>query len=322
MENNETLKFEDRLLEKYRPKTLEEMKLPKRIMNILMEVQKTQGYRLLLFSTPGTGKTSTARLLTADQTKNEVLYLSGSNDFNIEVLRNKVMTFSSSFSIQGKQKTCIIDECDNLRNDIQDAFKIILDQCKKVNFIFITNEVEKVNSAVKSRCTNLEYDFNAEEKKEQEAHYVQFAVDICKKENIKFTPAGLKELYKINFPDFRHLLVTLQQAKDGDTEITVDNVKNISEIGNQNVELYEIIMDISLAPGVFYQKLTQFKGREKEALLSLGEPFFRYLNEKQMFDQTLKSALYVADYSNKFVVSLNKFTTFLACCIALKSIFK
>lgn len=322
MEKNNELKFEDRLLEKYRPKTLEEMKLPKRIMNILLEVQRTQGYRLLLFSSPGTGKTTTAKLLTGDQTKNEVLYLSGSNDFNIQTLRDKVMTFSSGYSITGKQKTCIIDECDNLRNDIQDAFKIILDQCRKVNFIFITNEVEKVNSAVKSRCTNLEYDFTAQEKTEQENYYVQFAVDVAKAEGIKFTPSGMKELYKINFPDFRHLLVTLQQIKDGDTEISIETVKNISEIGNQNTELYEIIENVSLAPNLFYQQLTQFKGKEKEAMLSLGEPFFRYLNNKGLYDHTLKSSIFVADYSNKFVNSLNRFTTFFACCTALRTLFR
>ena len=321
-EEKNGLKFEDRLLEKYRPKKLEDLKLPVRIMNILTKIQQTQGYRLLLFSTPGTGKTTTAKLLTQDKTNNEVLYLSGSNDFNIQTLREKVMTFASSYSIMNKQKTCIIDECDNLKNPIQDAFKIIFDQCLKVNFIFITNEVEKVNTALKSRCTALEYDFNSVEKSEQSNYYVEFACKVAEAEGIKYDNLGMKELYKINFPDFRHLLVTLQQIKDGGSEINISTVKNMAEVGNQNIELYEIIENISLDANLFYQQLTVFKGREKEAMVSLGEPFFRYLNEKQKYEQTLKVSIYVADYSNKFVVALNNFTTFFACCTALRTIFR
>jgi hypothetical protein len=52
------------------------------------------------------------------------------------------MSFASGMSVMQKQKTVIIDEAENIRNNLFDAFKIILDKCVNVNFIFITNEIE------------------------------------------------------------------------------------------------------------------------------------------------------------------------------------
>ena len=125
------------LVRKYFPQEWDDLILPSTVMETLKNISKTQGYRLLMFSKPGTGKTSTSRIISKND---EVMYLSGSNDFKIDTLRNKVMGFASGMSINNKQKTIIIDEFENIRDDLQDAFKIILDKAVKVNFIFITNE--------------------------------------------------------------------------------------------------------------------------------------------------------------------------------------
>lgn len=305
------------LLEKYAPKTLEELKLPKRIMDLLLENLKRNGYRFLFHSSPGTGKTTTAKLLTRGH---EVLYLSGSNDFNIETLREKVYTFASNYSIMNKQKSIIIDEAERIRPDLQDAFKVILDQSKSVNFFFITNEVSKMNDAIRSRCTEIEYNFNSVELEEQKIHYIKFSAMIAEAENIEFDNDGIKELYKNNFPDFRHLLIVLQTLKDKNLSITYDNVKSMGEIGNQLVELYEIF-EAKLDDKNFYQKISEYRGKEKECILSLGEPYFNWLNDKKRWDKTLQVAIINSEYSNKFLNTINKFTTFFSMCIELRNIF-
>ena len=152
--------MEETLIEKYVPKTFDELKLPNRIESVINNSINRKGYRLLLFGTQGTGKTTTARLMNADKSKFEVLYLSGSNDFNIDTMRTQIYPFCSQHSITGKQKTLIIDECENISNKIQDAFKVILDSSKNVNFIFITNEIEKIIEPIQSRFTKLEYNFS------------------------------------------------------------------------------------------------------------------------------------------------------------------
>ena len=275
-----------------------------------------------MYSTPGTGKTSTARLLVSNTDKFETLYLSGSNDFKIDTLRNKVMQFASGFSALQKHKVVIIDECENIRNDLQDSFKILLDQCKKVSFIFITNEVEKVNTAIRSRCTQIEYDFSGDDLAEQQANFIKYAVQICKEQNISYENAAIKQLYIRLFPDFRHLIVTLQQIKDSGNSVTLDVVKNMSENGKQMKDLYDLVMNLGLNQQHVYEGASKFKGKERECLISLGEPFFQFLNDQNKFDKTLQAAVIVSKYSEMFVTSINKFVTLLSCMIELRSIFR
>lgn len=316
MEQNKTL------LEKYFPRKWEDLLLPSKVKKTLNEMLQTKGYRALFHSSPGTGKTTTSRILTLDKSLNEALYLSGSNDFTIETLRGKVMTFASGFSVMQKQKTIIIDEFENVRDNLQDAFKIILDQCVSVNFIFITNEVEKVNSAIRSRCTNIDYDFSGDDLDEQKKNFVNFTIRVCKEEGVSYDGAGIKQLFILNFPDFRHLLVNLQQIKDINEPVSLEVVKRFAESGKQNKELYQIIENPAVNGRDLYQELTKFKGKEKECLISLGEPFFQYLNAKELFDKTLEVAIVVSKYSETYIISINKFVTFMSCIIELKAMFK
>lgn len=310
------------LMEMYFPKTWEDIKLPTRVKSLLTEMQQKPGYRLLMYSSPGTGKTSSARIMVGDSDKYEVQYLSGSNDFKIDTLRSKVMQFATGFSVLQKHKVVIIDECENIRNDLQDAFKILLDQAKNVSFIFITNEIEKVNTAIRSRCTQIEYEFSGEDLIEQQNNFIKFALQICKEQNIPFENAAVKQLYIRLFPDFRHLIVSLQQIKDSKQSLTLDAVKSMSDNGKQMKELYELILDIQLSQKQIYENASKFKGKERECLMSLGEPFFQYLNDEEKFDKTLQAAVIVAKYSEMFVTSINKFVTLLSCLVELRSIFR
>lgn len=310
------------LIEKYFPKTWEDIKLPERVRNLLNSMQNKPGYRLLLYSTPGTGKTTSARLMVSDTSKYEVQYLSGSNDFKIDTLRSKVMQFASGISVLQKHKVVIIDECENIRNDLQDAFKILLDQCKNVSFIFITNEVEKVNSAIRSRCTQIEYDFSGQDLIEQQSNFIKYAVQICKDENIDYENSAIKQLYIKLFPDFRHLIVTLQQIKDSNQKLTLDVIKSMSDNGKQMIDLYKLILDSQISQKHLYESISKFKSKERECLISLGEPFFQYLNDEGKFDKTLQAAVIVSKYSDMFVTSINKFVTLLSCIVELKSIFR
>jgi replication factor C subunit 3/5 len=309
------------LLQKYFPKTWDDLILPVRIKTILTENRNKIGYRLLLHSSPGTGKTTTSRLI-CQGTDNEILYLSGSNNFNTELFNSKVMGFAGGMSVLKKQKTIIIDEAENIADKLQDAFKILLDQCKSVNFIFITNEVEKMNDAIRSRCTNIDYDFANDDLTEQKQNFVKFAINICNEENIKFDNKGLKALFDLNFPDFRHLLVNLQQIQDANEDITFETIRKFSESGKQMLDLYAIIQNPAINGKELYGELTKFKSKEKECLLSLGEPFFEFLNTNDLYDKTLDVAIIISKYSDSYVMSINKFVTLMACIIELKSLFR
>lgn len=309
------------LLEKYFPKTLEEVQLPASIKLELQKKTEQVGYRLLFYSTPGTGKTSTARVLASGSNK-EVMYLSGSNDFNVEVYRNKILPFASGFSVLNKQKFIIIDEAENIRDNLQDAFKIVLDQCTKVNFIFITNEVEKMNGAILSRCAKFDYNFVGDNLIEQKKNYLFFIKNICEKEKIKYETSGLSTIMKTTFPDFRNTLVQLEQIQDTGLSLTEDNINRFSDVGKQMIDLYDLVENPAIGGKEFYTEISKFKGKEKDCLLSLGEPFFIYLNNKNLHDKTIDVALILSRYYDQFLNSMNKFVTFTACVVEIKTLFR
>lgn len=315
---NELKSSESFLIQKYEPKSFDELKLPERIQKIIDKNLTRNGYRLIFYGTPGTGKTTTAKLMVKGH---EIMYLSGSNDFNINIMRSKVYPFITQKSAFGKTKTLIIDEAENISDKIQDSFKIISDNAKNVNIILITNEIQKINSAIFSRFTKIEYNFSEAELNEQRAYYIKFIQHILVNENIKYDNSGIAELYKINFPDFRSLLVKIQTIIDAEiTYIDSNIINNLGDVGQTNVELYELIIKEHDSKK-FYESIYKFSGKEKECFLSLSEPFFRYLNNKDMFDITLKAGEIVAKWSNIYVTTFNKFTTFFACCYELKKLF-
>ena len=254
-----------RLLEKYTPRDWDSLIIPESVKTNLKNIQKTEGYRLLLFSSPGCGKTSTAKIISKDDNRK---YLSGSNDFTIDVLRNNVYSFATNRSIDGKRKTVIIDEFENIRDNIQDAFKIILDQSKTTNFIFCTNEVEKINTAIRSRCTQFDYDFinsNYDEFFKLYSKWLGNVVrDILQEKGTPYDKNIHGEacliLRKNNFPDFRHTLVSLQSIIDSGKDITPESVSNVSTNTKQLIDLYKLIEDQSLSPDKYYTELTKYKG--------------------------------------------------------------
>ena len=309
------------LLEKYFPKDWDELILPSRVKKELSEAKSKNGYRILLHSSPGTGKTTTSRIMTLGSNY-EVLYLSGSNDYNVELHRTKTIPFCGGFSVMNKQKNLIIDECENIADKIQDSFKILLDKSKKINFIFITNELPKVNDAILSRCSIIDYNFNSEELEEQKQNFIKFVLNICKVENITYENPGLKALFQLDFPDFRKTLIHLDKFYSIDESITLDNVKKLSESGKQLPELYSIIENNKLSNKEYYMEISKYKGKEKECLISLGEPFFEYLNSKELFDKTLSASIIVSKYSQMFLQTINKFSTFFSCTTELKTLFR
>ena len=83
-----------------------------------------------------------------------------------------------------------------------------------------------------------------------------------------------------------------------------------------------MVTDLSINGKRLYEELSKRKGKERECFISLGEPFFEYLNDQDKYDKTLQVAVIVSKYSDMFVSSINKFVTFLGCINELRSLFR
>jgi len=315
MSNN----YNEKLIVKYGVKTIDDMQLPTRIMD-LVNAKSESVYRFLFYSTPGTGKTTLAKMLTKGM---NILYLSGSNDFDVNTMRTKVYPFCQKHSIDNKPKVCIIDECDNINKKIQESFKILTDSTiKSVRFIFITNNIDKIDTAVFSRFTKINFNFTANELTEQQGNYVKFAVDICKAENIGFDKDGMMEMYKKFFPDFRQMIDTLENFKLTNQKITASTIRQSDIVaGIQIVEIYDLIMKPKdYDPKSVYTLLSKYKNQEIDVLNSLCNPFFTYLNNLGKYSTTLEVAEIMNKYCVEYSQTMNKFALLISCINELRKI--
>lgn len=167
-------------VEKYRPKTLEDVAAHKDILETVKRlVDENKLPHLLLYGPPGTGKTSMilaiAKQIYGKRAGQMCLHLNSSDARGIDVVRNDIQGFASTRNIsfafkkpgrpsegaEGSKdefKLVILDECDAMTNDAQFALRRIIEKyTKNTRFCLICNYVNKVIPALQSRCTRFRF---------------------------------------------------------------------------------------------------------------------------------------------------------------------
>jgi DNA polymerase III delta prime subunit len=215
--------FKNIWVEKYRPQILDDIILSDRTREIVKGFSD-EIPNLLFVGTPGTGKTTLARIIVNDILKCNFLYINASDESGIDTIRHKVTNFSQTKSFDGKVKVVILDECDGLTGQAQAALRNTMESfAKYTRFILTANYKHKIIPALQSRCQFLDI------KPTLEAA-VKRCYSILKQENIEIDELQKKkfvELVKANFPDLRKAINEIQKnCIDGSLSITCVTVDN------------------------------------------------------------------------------------------------
>lgn len=227
------MNWKDVWVEKYRPTNLEDIIISDTLKTFLVKLKDdshdTGAIPNLLFSgQAGCGKTSLAKIIATDVLDCQYLYINGSEESSIEVVRTKVMGFAQTKSIDGKIKLIILDEADGLssstaagRSSAQQALKNVIEEYSaNTRFIFTTNHPDKIIEPIHSRL--LHFTFNLEL-----TDCIKQCLKILKAEGIKLPKdqiPAFKELAKKLSPDLRSLIIHLQLASV-DGELHIDSIK-------------------------------------------------------------------------------------------------
>lgn len=220
---NNMLDFNKIWVEKYRPQTLDDIILSERNKEIVRGFSE-EIPNLLFVGTPGTGKTTLARIIVNDILKCNFLYINASDESGIDTIRHKVTNFSQTKSFDGKVKVVILDECDGLTSQAQAALRNTMESfAKYTRFILTANYKHKIIPALQSRCQFLDIKPTLEDG-------VKRIYGILKQEGIEIDDAQKKkfvELVKVNFPDLRKAINEIQKnCIGGALAITTVNVDN------------------------------------------------------------------------------------------------
>jgi len=231
--------------EVFRPKNLNEIILPRRIKTLVNNyVAKGTMQNLIFYSSgAGYGKTSLASIL-AKELKVPYMFIKGSVDTGVDQVRRIVekIQIPASLNVFGDedldsveknfQVIVIIDEFEQMSPQAQKALKNILESHSNIaRFIFTTNHLHKVDSALISRCRVVSFAFSKEEKSEMYMDVFKLVKRVCDHPGVnvaldKEKLSVIKELIARTFPSMRDMLVVLESMITSHGDITLEALRD------------------------------------------------------------------------------------------------
>jgi replication factor C small subunit len=306
--------------EKYRPKNLDDLILPDRVMSKFKDglVQN-----MLFAGSPGTGKTSTAKAL-VNQFELPYLYINASTDTSVDVIRTRIIDFCSTVSIMDKAgsfKVVILDEVDGVSDQFFKALRATMEQfASNSRFIATCNYINKLPDPILSRFEVINFDFDKEEEAELTKKYIKRVYQITGNEGMTIDKQALVEFVRRNFPDLRTTLNKLQGYKtQGTTNITVEDVKKFNSVYK---DVFELVFN-ETDPAKNYQLLvSNYANKVDDVLQTLGEEFIEYIQQEklQYVKHIPQIIITVAKHQAQRVHVIDPVITMLSCIYEIQSI--
>lgn len=296
--------------EKYRPQTIEDCILPKRLKEIFQQyASQKQIPNLLLTGSAGVGKTTVAKAL-CQEVGCDYLVINGSDESGIDTFRVKIKNYASSMSFTGGRKVIIIDEADYLNpNSTQPALRSAIEEfASNCSFIFTCNYKNRIIEPLHSRMAVIEFGLKNGEKMKMATEFLKKTEFILQAEKIEFDKKVVAELVTKHFPDFRRVINELQRY---------------SQLGKIDVGVLAQVADVSITEIVKYIKDKDFGAVRKWVATNEVDPttFFRKLYDN-LYDflkphSIPQVILILADYQYKQAFVVDQEINTVACLIQI-----
>ncbi len=239
MENNNLLN--ELWPERYRPRELKDLVLPEDYMNKFLEYKNKKEIPDLLFvGSPGSGKTTCARILTSvngimSNPDDNLLAINGSakETRGISFVSEVIEPFFKVPPSSGdKYRIVFIDESDYLTAESLHSIRAIIEKYSRFGrFILTGNYISKYPEAILSRFQTFIF------KQIPIDFILSYCQNILKDENVKFKDDDLKFIIDSLYPDVRRILHELQRN-------CIDNILKIKKdiiLSNEKIIISNII---------------------------------------------------------------------------------
>ena len=203
-------------VEKYRPKTFDDIVLDPLNKQLLENIIKTEHFpNLLFYGPPGTGKTTSIinminNYQEKQNSKNLMIHLNASDERGIDIIRNQINTFVNSKSLfNNGMKFVILDEVDYMTKNAQMALRNLLQNYKSnVRFCLICNYISRIDESLQNEFVRLRFN------QLPEVEIINFLNIINKKEELNFSNENIKLIQKLFNSDIRSMINYMQSNEE------------------------------------------------------------------------------------------------------------
>lgn len=311
-------KVSELFTEKFRPSTLDGVIMPPRIKN---ELSRGVVQNILMYGPPGCGKSSTARILHKNF---ETLCLNGSAERGIDIMRDKVVNFCSTVSLEDsaeKLKVVYIDEADGITTEGWESLRNTIEKyAGTVRFILTCNRIDKIPDPIKSRFNCIPfYPVNKEEESYVFDIYCKYVSQILTAAHISFTDETLNQFIRVNFPDMRSILNSIQTLYlQGAKELNKDALIKTFECS----DLFEQVFSEPDPVANYKLVMAEYAGYPDDAVSAFSKNFVDFLrtNHSDKVNKIPYCVITIAEHAAQINQVPDKVITLLSLVYKLQTI--
>jgi replication factor C small subunit len=301
-------------VEKYRPKNLDDIILDGDIKEHFKTITEDVP-SILFYGPPGIGKSSLAKILVNDILKCQYLYINASDENGIDTIRNKVITFAQTRSIDSKKKIVLLEEADGLTGESLRILRNVMEEyCDTTRFILTANNLNKIMEPIRSRCILFKIQPTLRGCADR-------CIEILKKENIQFDISSIKKnltnFLNDRYPDLRRIINDLQKFSVTGTLVFPEQY----EISNISSYIIEGLVSKSISSLEIRKKIIEsekdFNGDYQELMKNIFEYTYKSDDLTDKVKRSLLIDLGEYMYRDNFV--LDHEINFFCCILALEN---
>lgn len=289
-------------VEKYRPQDFNDLIFNSKykILALLKTPMSIPSF-LFVSSSPGTGKTTCAKLI-AKYLNCDSLFLNASDERGIDTIRGIITEFACAQSSNSNSKRMVfLDEMDGLTISASDCLKSPMESfSNNCFFILACNDVSKIIPAIQSRCMIFQ-DFDSPSKKD----ILKRLEYISEQEKLKMDIEILAQIVDNLYPDIRSMINCLQS----------DTLINTYEQFNEFLNLIKAKKIKEIYDIVYSGKLD---------IRRFNTWFFSYLfnhGNEIGYDKVSQMVIYLAETEKQWTLGVNQNIIFVTNIINLLHLF-